>query len=74
VENIMLKKQEGVTLIEALIAMVIFSVSALGLAAMQLASISETDEIKKTTVISFKMQELVEKMQSTVTTSTPAGL
>jgi len=68
----LLNKQKGVTLIEALIAMVIFSVSVLGLAAMQLTSLSETDEVKKTTVISFKMQELVEKMQSTVTNTNPS--
>jgi Tfp pilus assembly protein PilV len=69
-----IKHQIGVTLIEALVAMVVFSIGALGLAAMQLASMTQTEQVKKTTLVSFKLQGLIERMQTSVTSTDTNGL
>ena len=56
--------QCGVTLIEAMVAMLVFSVGALGLAAMQLSAISSSDDNQQRTLAIWKAQEFADRIRS----------
>ena len=66
--------QQGITIIEAIVAMVVFSVGALGLAAMQTASLVQSDDSKQRALAIWKAQELVDRIRSTKTPLNPNGL
>lgn len=55
--------QQGVTLIEALISIVVFSVGALGLAALQLTALSASGDSQQRSVAIWKAQELVDRIR-----------
>jgi len=57
-------KQSGVTMVEALVAMLLFSVGALGLAAMQLSSFVNSGDSQQRSVAVFKAQELASRIKS----------
>jgi len=57
-------KQSGVTMVEALVAMLLFSVGALGLAAMQLTSLVNSGDSQQRSVAVFKAQELANRIKS----------
>ena len=61
------QSQVGATLIEVLISIVIFSVGALGLAALQATSLVQSDDTKQRSVALWKAQELVDRMRATKT-------
>ena len=69
-----LSLQKGISLIEGLVVMVVFSTGLLGLAAMQAVSLSRTDEVKQATIASFKAQELIDRMHATVSSTDADGL
>lgn len=60
----LISKQAGVTLIEALISILVFSVGALGLAALQLTAISASGDSQQRSVAIWKAQELADRMRS----------
>jgi len=57
-------RQAGVTLIEALIALLIFSVGALGLAAMQLNALSASGGSQQRSIVLWKAQDLADRIRS----------
>jgi len=59
-----LESQRGVTLIEAMISLLIFSVGALGLAAMQLTAITASGDSQQRTMAIWKAQELADRIRS----------
>lgn len=68
------ESQRGATLIEAMVSLLIFSVGALGIAAMQTTSLVRGDDTKQRSVAIWKGQELVDRMRSTKTIADPDGL
>jgi len=58
------KSQQGVTLIEAMIALLIFSVGALGLAAMQLTALSASGDSQQRSIAIWKAQEFADRIRS----------
>ena len=58
------KTQKGVTLIEVLVALLIFSVGALGLAAMQLTAVAASGDNQQRSVAIWKAQELANRIRS----------
>ncbi len=56
--------QKGVTMIEALVALLLFSVGALGLVAIQLTSLSMSSDTQQRTLAIWKAQELVDRIRS----------
>ncbi len=59
--------QKGVTMIEALVALLLFSVGALGLVAMQLTSVAMSSDSQQRTLAIWKAQELVDRIRSNAT-------
>lgn len=57
-------RQRGVTLIEALISILVFSVGALGLAALQLTALSASGDSQQRSVAIWKAQELADRIRS----------
>lgn len=57
-------KQQGVTLIESVVALLIFSVGAIGLAAMQLTSLSASGDSQQRSIAIWKAQEFVDRIKS----------
>ena len=57
-------KQKGATLIEVLIALLIFTVGLLGLAAMQLSSLQSTADSGQRSQSVWLMQDLIERMRA----------
>ena len=68
------RQQSGVTMIEALVALFVFSIGALGLAAMQTASLVQGDDSRQRSLAIWKAQELAERIRSTKTIDNPDGL
>lgn len=62
------KTQQGASLIEVLIALLIFTVGLLGLAALQLNSLQSTADSSQRSQSTWLMQDLVERMRAN-----PAG-
>ncbi|MFT5571901.1 MAG: type IV pilus assembly protein PilV [Cryomorphaceae bacterium] len=57
-------RQSGVTLIEAMISILVFSVGALGLAAMQLTAITVSGDSQQRSLAIWKAQELADRIKS----------
>lgn len=68
-----LNKQDGVTLIEALVSLFIFSIGALGVAALQTSTLVRSDDTKQRSIAIWKAQELVDRVRSTKTVVDPDG-
>lgn len=58
------QSQLGVTLIEAMVSLLIFSVGALGLAAMQLTAVSASGDNQQRSIAIWKAQELADRIRS----------
>ena len=56
--------QNGATLIEALIALFIFSIGALGLAALQLTSLMSSGESQQRSAVIWKAQEFADRIRA----------
>lgn len=69
-----LSKQLGTTLLEALIALVVFSVGALGVAALQTATLVRSDDVKQRSIAIWKAQELADRIKATDSVADPDGL
>lgn len=52
-------RQAGMTLIEVLVALVVFSIGALGVAMLQLNALKHTDSAMRSTQASFIAQDLL---------------
>lgn len=59
-----IKYQIGVSMVEALVSLLIFTVGALGLAALQLSSLSAATDNEQRTLAVWKAQELVDRIKS----------
>ena len=66
-QNPFINKQTGLSLVEALVSLFIFSIGALGLAALQMTSIVQSDDLKQRSMAIWKGQELVERIRSSRT-------
>lgn len=69
-----ISKQRGATLIEAMTALFVFAVGALGIAAMQTTSMVRGDDTRQRSVAIWKAQELVDRIKATKTVDDPDGL
>jgi len=67
-------KQRGSSLVEAMVALVVFAVGALGIAAMQTVSMVRGDDTRQRSIAIWKAQELVDRIKATKTTDDPDGL
>lgn len=67
-------RQLGASLIEAVVALFIFSVGVLGVAAIQASTLVRSDDVKQRSLAVWKAQELADRMRSTRTVSNPGGL
>lgn len=56
--------QAGMTLIEVLVALVVFSIGALGVAMLQLNALKHTDSAMRSTQVSFIAQDLLERIRA----------
>lgn len=66
--------QAGATIIEALVALFVFAVGALGIAALQTTSMVRSDDVKQRSVAIWKAQELADRIKATKTVIDPNGL
>ena len=66
-------RQSGSSLIEALVSLLVFSVGALGIAALQTTSLVRTDDTRARSVVIWKAQDLVDRMRTTKTVANPLG-
>lgn len=57
-------RQGGLTLIEVLVALLVFSVGALGVALLQLNALKHTDSALSSTQVSFIAQDLLERIRA----------
>ena len=62
--NKSMSKQRGVTLIESVIALLIFSLGVLGLTAMQLTSLGASGSSQQRSIVIWKAQEFVDRIKS----------
>ena len=62
-----ISQQLGVTLIESLIAMLIFSLGVLGLTAIQLESLVNSNKSQQRSTVIWKAQELIDRMKANKT-------
>ncbi len=69
-----IRKQLGVSLLEALIALVVFSVGALGIAALQTSTFVRSDDIKQRSLAIWKAQELADRIKASGSVDDPNGL
>ena len=67
-------RQVGATLMEAMISLLVFSIGALGIAALQTTSMIRIDDVKQRSLAVWKAQELVDRMRATKTMQDPDGL
>ncbi len=67
-------RQMGGTLVEAVVSLFVFSIGALGIAALQTTSFMRVDDIKQRSIAVWKAQELVDRMRATKTSQDPNGL
>lgn len=66
-------RQSGSSLIEALVSLFVFSVGALGIAALQTTSLVRNDDTRSRSVVIWKAQDLVDRMRTTKTVANPLG-
>ncbi len=57
-------KQSGVSLLEGVVALFIFSLGALGLAAMQITSLLSSGESQQRSIVLWKAQEFVDRIRA----------
>ena len=69
-----LANQAGATLLESLIALVVFSIGALGIAALQTATLVRSDDVKQRSIAIWKAQELADRIKASGSTINPNGL
>ena len=65
-----LANQAGATLLESLIALVVFSIGALGIAALQTATLVRSDDVKQRSIAIWKAQELADRIKASGSTIT----
>ncbi len=58
------ERQEGVTLIEALVALLLFTVGALGLVALQFSSVAMSGDSQQRSLAIWKSQEFIDRIRS----------
>ena len=66
-------KQSGSSMIEALVSLLVFSVGALGIAALQTVSVVRGDDTRARSVVLWKAQEVIDRMKSTKTVNNVNG-
>ncbi len=66
-------RQHGASLVEAMVALFIFSIGALGIAAMQTTAMVRGDDTKQRTVAIWKAQELADRIKASKTIDAPDG-
>lgn len=66
-------KQSGSSMIEALVSLLVFSVGALGIAALQTVSVVRGDDTRARSVVIWKAQEIIDRMRSTKTLNNVNG-
>lgn len=69
-----MNQQAGATLIESVVALFVFAVGALGLAALQTTTLVRSDDVKQRSVAIWKAQELADRIKATRTIDDPNGL
>ena len=70
----MIKKQNGASLIEAIVSLLVFSIGVLGITALQTLSLVRSGDVKQRSVAIWKAQELVDRIRSTRTIDNVNGL
>lgn len=73
-KGVLMKSQWGGSLIEAVVALFVFSVGALGLAALQTATLVRSDDTKQRSLAIWKAQELADRIRATKSIDNPDGL
>ena len=66
--------QVGATLLEAIISLVVFSIGALGIAALQTQTLIRSDDVKQRSIAIWKAQDLAARIKATDSVQNPAGL
>jgi len=66
--------ERGVTLIESVVALLVFSVGALGIAALQTVTLVRSDDVKQRSIAVWKAQELADRIRATRSIDDTAGL
>lgn len=64
----------GASLIESVVALLVFSVGALGIAALQTVTLVRSDDVKQRSVAVWKAQELADRIRATRTIDNTDGL
>lgn len=67
------KLQAGSTLIEAIVALLVFSVGVLGIAALQATTLMRSDDVKQRSIAIWKAQELADRIRATKRPTQPEG-
>ncbi len=67
-------RQSGASLIEIMVSVFVFSIGALGLAALQTQTLVRADDSKQRSVVLWKAEELVSRIRASKTLENPAGL
>jgi type IV pilus assembly protein PilV len=67
-------KARGATLVETVVALFVFSIGALGIAALQLTTLVRSDDVKQRSVAIWKAQELAERVRATKAAFGPNGI
>ena len=70
----LINHQLGATLLESLIALVVFSVGALGIAALQTTTLVRSDDVKQRSLAIWKAQELADRIKASGSLDDPDGL
>lgn len=69
----LIQKNEGATLIESVIALFVFAIGALGLAALQVNSYLYNDDSNQRTIVTLKAQEIIDRIVGSRSFSDPNG-
>ena len=67
-------QQLGATLLESLIALVVFSIGALGIAALQTTTLLRSDDVKQKSIVIWKAQDLADRIKASDSLTFPDGL
>ena len=68
-----IKFVRGATLVESLIALFVFAIGALGIAALQTTTLVRSDDVKQRSLAIWKAQELADRIKATTTLDDPDG-
>ncbi len=66
-------KQRGATLLESIVALLVFSVGVLGIAALQATTLIRSDDVKQRSIAIWKAQELADRIRATKRPARPVG-